>query len=435
MSIELTTVNVGECVEVLDFVANGSFASLKENVTYLDNSSADKYAVLVRTLDFNRGWNGDYVWIDEKAFNFLSKSKLFAGDLVLCNVGSVGVTFRVPDLGLPMSLGPNAVVCRTRNPDQIRQDYLYFYFRSPQGQQLLQELSGGSTVQAKFNKTDLRQASISVPSITQQDRVISILGAIESKIASNKSQTSTLEQIAQTIFKSWFVDFDPVQAKSRGEQPDGMSAKTAALFPDSLEDSEFGPIPAGWSFSTLGETSKLIMGQSPPGESYNEMGEGLPFYQGRTDFGSRFPSERVYTTAGKRLAKPGDTLISVRAPVGDANQALTECVVGRGVAALRHNSNSEIYTYSLMASLRPKLNYFNGEGTIFGAINRKDFEALNVVEPEPALVEAFETTLAPSNVLIRNLHEQNLTLEKLRDSLLPRLISGELEIPEELLGE
>jgi type I restriction enzyme S subunit len=141
----------------------------------------------------------------------------------------------------------------------------------------------------------------------------------------------------------------------------------------------------------------------------------------------------MYTTAGKRIANEGETLISVRAPVGDTNQATEECVIGRGVAAAIHKSGSQVFTYSLLTHLKPQLEYYNGEGTVFGAINRKDFETLSFVEPANAEVSAFEKLLGATNTQIRNLHDQTTSLTSLRDSLLPRLISGELEIPAELL--
>lgn len=162
----------------------------------------------------------------------------------------------------------------------------------------------------------------------------------------------TLEAIARALFKSWFVDFDPVRrnmarkgrgqpspaasrpplpmGEGRGENvgkapppsptgrragDEGVIEGTAFdhLFPDSFEDSELGEIPKGWQFSTVGKHFKLTMGQSPPGSTYNESGDGLPFFQGRTDFGFRFPSRRVFCTAPTRLAEVGDTLVSVRA--------------------------------------------------------------------------------------------------------------------------
>jgi type I restriction enzyme S subunit len=118
------------------------------------------------------------------------------------------------------------------------------------------------------------------------------------------------------------------------------------------------------------EGFNLTMGQSPPGDTYNEEGNGLPFYQGRTDFGFRFPIRRIYRTAPTRYAKPGDTLVSVRAPVGDINMANEECCIGQGVAAVRHKSGATSFTYHLMANLYPDFARFEAEGTVFGSINK-----------------------------------------------------------------
>jgi type I restriction enzyme S subunit len=134
------------------------------------------------------------------------------------------------------------------------------------------------------------------------------------------------------------------------------------------------------------------------------------------------------------VALPGETLISVRAPVGDVNQAIEKCIIGRGVASALHKSNSEAYTFSLLKSLYPRLAYFNGEGTVFGAINRSDFNDLLIVEPATSLVERFEDICGPMNAKIRSLFLSTEALTQLRDSLLPRLISGEIQIPEEMLA-
>ena len=126
-------------------------------------------------------------------------------------------------------------------------------------------------------------------------------------------------------------------------------------------------------------------------------------------------------------------MISVRAPVGDLNQAIEDCVIGRGVASAMHKSGSQAYSYALLCSLKPKLAYYNGEGTVFGAINRSDFNSLKIVEPPRQIVDSFEKVAGPFNDEIRNLFIQTESLIELRDSLLPRLISGELQIPEEML--
>jgi type I restriction enzyme S subunit len=328
-------------------------------------------------------------------------------------------------------------------PTWISNNAMAVYFKDGEGdnfflhQYLLnlsfEDVTTGSA-QPQITVTNLSSKRLSLPDLETQTAISKILKNIEGKITINNALSKTLEDIAQTIFKSWFIDFDPVKAKINGEKPIGMDDETAALFPDSFEESELGLIPKGWSAGKFGDFTNLLMGQSPPGDSYNSDGVGLPFYQGRTDFGFRFPKRRIFCTQENRVAQAGETLISVRAPVGDINQAIGKCIIGRGVASVMHKSGSEVYTYSLLKSLYPVLAYYNGEGTVFGAINRNDFHNLLIIEPSQKVVKAYDRACSPINDEVRTLHLSTETLIGVRDSLLPRLISGELQIPEEMLA-
>jgi type I restriction enzyme S subunit len=211
----------------------------------------------------------------------------------------------------------------------------------------------------------------------------------------------TLEAIARAIFKSWFVDFDPVKAKMSGE-PYPLPDAVMALFPDELVESELGMIPKGWEIGKLGDEFKVVMGQSPPGSSYNEEGKGIAFYQGRTDFGFRYPSERVYCTEPKRFAEPGDTLVSVRAPVGDVNMAKEKCCIGRGVAAIRHKSDSSSYTYYSMLDLQRRFKVFEAEGTVFGSIGKRDFNNLLILFPNKIILTFFNHFVSSIDKKIEN---------------------------------
>jgi type I restriction enzyme, S subunit len=253
---------------------------------------------------------------------------------------------------------------------------------------------------------------------------------LDDKIELNRRMNATLEGMARALFQSWFVDFDPVRAKLDGRLPEGMDAETAALFPAEFEESEMGPIPKGGTAGKVAEAFNLTMGQSPPGHTYNEDGSGLPFYQGRTDFGFRFPTRRVYCTAPTRYAKPGDTLVSVRAPVGDINIANEECCIGRGVAAVRHRSGATSFTYHSMANLYPDFARFEAEGTVFGSINKDSFERLRFVIPSTEIVAAYERQAGPLDEQIRILEKESGTLTALRDTLLPKLLSGQLSVGE-----
>ena len=205
-------------------------------------------------------------------------------------------------------------------------------------------------------------------------------------------------------------------------------ADLAAAFPAALVPADdFGEIPAGWEISTIGESYSVVMGQSPNGETYNEEGQGTLFYQGRAEFGERFPRPRLYTTAPKRMAQKGDVMMSVRAPVGDLNVALEDCCIGRGLAALHHKSGSFSFGLYQIQSLKPVLDLFNGEGTVFGSINQKDLKAINVLQPTNTIISLFNDRCLSIDEQIQNNTRQNILLSETRDIMLPKLLNGDIE--------
>jgi type I restriction enzyme S subunit len=267
---------------------------------------------------------------------------------------------------------------------------------------------------------------ICLPPLAEQKRITGILCALDNKIELNRKMNETLEQIAKALFKSWFVDFDPVHAKAAGRQPAGIDKATADLSPDCFVDSELGKIPKGWRSGKINEAFSLTMGQSPSGECLNQESKGVPFYQGSTDFGFRFPTRRIFTTSPARYAKKGDTLVSVRAPVGDINMAQEDCCIGRGVAAIRHKTGARSFTYYATSNMRNHFSKFEAEGTVFGSINREGFENLPFVIAPDEVIAAFERMAEPIDEKILLLTEQSKNLTSLRDSLLPKMLSGEI---------
>jgi len=233
-----------------------------------------------------------------------------------------------------------------------------------------------------------------------------------------------LEEMARALFRSWFVDFDPVRAKMEGRDP-ALPAGAADLFPTRFGDDG---LPEGWESSSIDDAFNVTMGQSPPGDTYNTTGDGMPFYQGRSDFGFRYPTRRVYCVASKRLACRDDTLLSVRAPVGDLNIAFEDCCVGRGVAALRHVSGSASFTYYALSVLKPEIAAYDDSGTVFGSIGKKQLGGIAFVAPDDRVIAAFDGLAGPVDARIRIALEQADTLAALRDTLLPKLISRELRI-------
>ena len=183
-----------------------------------------------------------------------------------------------------------------------------------------------------------------------------------------------------------------------------------------------------WTPGTLSDIATITMGQSPKGDTYNEDGVGTVFFQGRAEFGFRFPTRRLYTTEPKRMAQAGDALMSVRAPVGDLNVAYEDCCIGRGLGAIRSNDGHQSFILYTMFALREQLNVFNGEGTVFGSINRDALNSMPVDIPPRKIMDKFEEIVAPMDAAIRNNYDEICRLQSIRDSLLPRLMSGELDV-------
>lgn len=183
-----------------DYVANGSFASLKENVKYLDG---DGYAVLVRLTDFTKNWKNSFRYVSKHAYEFLKHSKLYPGDLIISNVGEPGKTFLVPDLGKPATLGPNSILIRPDN-SILSTQYLKYFIDSNSGQKLIDSIVSGTT-QKKFNKTSLRNLEITIPSIKEQQRIVAKLDAVFAEIDKIKKFEETKLKENETLIQN-FLD-------------------------------------------------------------------------------------------------------------------------------------------------------------------------------------------------------------------------------------
>ena len=287
-------------------------------------------------------------------------------------------------------------------------DSTYLYYLLSQDSFFDYVMSGAKGCKMpRGDKSQIMQWDVDLPNFEEQHRIASILKSIDDKIQLNNRINHNLEQQAQALYKSWFVDFEPFR--------DGK-----------FVESELGMIPEGWRVGTLSEISSITMGQSPSGTSFNEVGDGIVFYQGRTEFGNRFPSIRLYTTEPARFAEKFSVLLSVRAPVGDINIAKEKCCIGRGLASIHGLFQS--FVYYTVGSLKPVLNRFNGEGTVFGSINRKELEGLKIIVPPVIIQEDFNCIVSKYDRDIYDRCSENETLCQLRDKILPKLMSGELKI-------
>ena len=262
----------------------------------------------------------------------------------------------------------------------------------------------------------VQQLPVRYPSIAVQDAIVRVLDEVEILIENNRRRIEILEEMARLLYREWFVHF---------RYPGHEDVE--------LVDSDIGPIPEGWSEIRLAEACSLVMGQSPKSEFYNDIGEGLPFHQGVSDFGHRFPTHTKWTTADNRVAEPGDILFSVRAPVGRINVAPDRLVVGRGLSAIRALDGHQDF---LLIQLKDKFAVEDsiGGGTIFNAVTKKDMESIALLSPLNGIVGKFEAAVVPMADLVTNLTQQNIALREARDLLLPRLVAGTLDVAELDLG-
>lgn len=324
--------------------------------------------------------------IDDITFNEWTKRlRPRYGDLLLAREAPVGPVVRIP-VEENVAPGQRTVLLR---PDttKVTTDYLYFLLIAPEQQERLKQPVGGSTV-AHLNVADVRSFRLpEVPSLMEQRRIAGVLGALDDKIESNRRIAVKCDEVASELFG---------QAASMNQK--------------------------------LDEVSEVRMGVSPPGFSYNETGEGIAFFQGVRDFSYLHPVARVYTNAPKRLAKPGDILFSVRAPVGRLNIADSTCCIGRGLAAITSN-RSAICLFALRAAAA-EWEKFSAEGTVFGAVNQKSLKSTLIPWPDPVAEEELEYQLSSLVALASQSERESISLSKLRDALLPELMSGRMRVDE-----
>lgn len=410
-------------------------------------------------------WNGTIPWISASSMegHLYSDSKLKITEDGLINgsrlapANSILLLVRGSILHQKIQVGlatkavafNQDVKCLIVNNDMIDPWYLLLWFKAKE-QDLLKIVESTGIGAGKLDTKLLMDYPVEIPPKEIKEYIRFFGKAIFDKTTLNENINYNLEKMSQTLFKSWFVDFDPVidnaldtgnpipealQARAELRQKvrnsadfKPLPAEIRSLFPSEFEETELGWVPKTWTISNLGKEFNITMGQSPSGSTYNEDRVGLPFFQGKTDFGFRFPSERIYCTDPKRVANKLDTLLSVRAPVGVTNLASTECIIGRGLAALRHKSGNIAFTYYSVSNLSDYFSVFNGEGTVFGSINQKDLKQLPLICPPTELINKFEELSEKWEEKIFLHCGEIENLSKLRDTLLPKLISGELSL-------
>ena len=356
---------------VTDYVANGSFASLAENVTYKDTEDV---AVLIRLVDYNNDYKGNFVFINEHAYEFLGKSKLYGGEIIISNVGAnVGTVFRCPQLQYKMSLAPNAIMVKFKEND----DFYYFWLRSHAGQHMLHSIVTGSA-QPKFNKTNFRDMLVPVPPRDQQDKIVSILQPLEDKIEQNKMINENLLQQAQAIYTDMFI-------------------------------SNASPT---WQ---IGHLSDLITVRY--GKDHKKLADGTYPVYGSGGI-MRYVERPIYDKESVLIPRKGtlNNVMYVNEPFWSVDTMFfTEMKLPNVAKFVFHFVKSKD-----LASLNA--------GSAVPSMTTDILNAMELPIPDADTLGKFENIVAPMYLTVQQNTQQSGKLAELRDSLLPRLMSGALDV-------
>lgn len=384
-------VRLGDCVEILDSKRIPLSSSQRNKLAKIY-----PYYGAQGVIDYvdNYIFNGTYILVAEDGNNLKSRIKPLA---LLVN-GKFWVNNHAHILGEKKNFNLKFIHYAINNSD----------------------ISGFITgsAQPKLNQENLTRIELYLPDYSTQTQIAAILSSLDDKIETNNKIASVLEKMMKEIYHYWFVQFDFPDENGKPYQSNGGKM----VFNPQLKRN----IPQGWEVKKLGDIFSITMGSSPKGHSLNENGKGIEFYQGSTDFGRLYPTIRVFTTAPVRFAKSQDILMSVRAPVGAMNIAMNDCCIGRGLAAIHHES--PLFAWYTMQTFKLYFDTFNGNGTTFGSLTSDNLKEQLTVAPNKSILQMFIKKTQSVGEKLKTITMENIQLTALRDFLLPLLMNGQASV-------
>jgi len=397
-----------------------------------------------QNLNAERFSDSDFVYLTEEKADELAASNAFPGDLVFTHRGTLGQVGIIPSHAkyarYVVSQSQMKLKCDSSKVDPL---FLFYFFRAPQGQyELLSNTSTTGVPAISRPLTTLKSIKVPIPPISDQRAIAHILGSLDDKIELNRKMNETLEAMARAIFKSWFVDFDPVYAKVEGRDP-GLPKEIADLFPDSFEDSELGEIPRGWKVIELSKVADVIDCLHSKKPERQETGKILlqvfnVGFDGMIDLSDKyFISDEDYSKWISRMeALPGDLVITKTGRVGAIAQIPQglRCALGRNIVGIRAKEGilgprflrdcmfSDIFKHEIISK--------TSQGTILQSLHVKHIEKLRIITPPPVLNNSYEEIVGSIHSKRESSSAESNNLASLRDTLLPKFISGELYVPD-----
>lgn len=360
--------------------------------------------------------------------------------------GDVVLTVEAP-LGEVAQLGPEKIALAQRvvtlrgKVGLLDSTFLLYLLQSEEVQSQLKSRATGTTVLG-IKQSELRKVPIAVPPIDTQVNAAGVLKALDDRIALLRETNSTLEAIAQALFKSWFVDFDPVRAKMEGRAPDGMDEVTAALFPDGFEESELGTVPRGWSVRTMGDISTVGIGKTPPRKeqhwfsedstdvrwvSIRDMGS-VGIYAHQTN---EFLTKDAVEQFNVRRVPDNTVLMSFKMTIGRVAITDGEMTTNEAIAHFKLPAESLLTSEYIYLYLKQfDFTSLSSTSSIAEAVNSKTVRGIPILVPTSSVLNAFRQCVGIFFAKLKNAEHHARTLTNLRDTLLPRLISGQLRLSE-----
>ena len=384
-----------------------------------------------------------FAFIDPVTHEKLLRSQLRAGNVLFSMAGMyLGKTAVVSSEHLPANTN-QAVGIITLDESKADPYFIHFSLQSPACRSWVLG-SAAQSAQPNFNLQEIGDLKIPAFSLVRQKEIASVLRLLDDRITLLRETNATLEAIAQALFKSWFVDFDPVRAKLEGRTPEGIDETTAALFPDGFEESELGLVPRGWRASNMGEVSTVGIGKTPPRKEpqwFSESAEDMRWVSIR-DMGvsgvyasqtSEYLTSEAIQRFNVRVVPDNTTLLSFKMTIGRVAITDGEMTTNEAIAHFKLNQQSPLTSKFIYLHLK-QFNYasLSSTSSIADAVNSKTVRNIPVLVPNSEVLGAFQNQVKPLFDRIKVIEQQAQTLATLRDTLLPRLISGALRLPETL---
>ena len=408
-------------------------------------------------ISTSRAWRNEWVYVSDDFADGLPNCNVREGDLVFPHRGSIGEVAIIPGDRDRYMLSTSLMKFRP-DPDKVSPLFLFYYFKSDTGRSVIMRYASQvGTPGIGQPLTSLRQFQVPLPPREEQERIAGILSPLDGKIELNRQMNQTLEEMARALFKSWFVDFDPVHARAALKHhdtipPQGgsvwsverarayldrMDPNIAALFPDRFADAELGPIPEGWEVSTIGEEVAVVGGSTPSTKDRSLWGGAINWVTPKDLSTLSAPvlletarqiSDTGLSKISSGLLPRGSVLLSSRAPIGYLAIAEIPVAVNQGFIAMRCKSRlSNVFVW-LWTQANIDTILRNANGSTFQEISKRNFRPLRVAIPEPDILSAFDEHVRPSYEQIVKNQRESRTLAALRDTLQPKLITGKLRV-------